>query len=453
MQKIEKKKVAIIGLGFVGLPLALAVSSIKKKGSLIYDVIGIEQSNKEGENKINLINDSKIFFKTEDKSLENLITHHVKKKKNFFATNDTSYIEKADIVIVTISCHLVKKSSYKEDYNKYIKDIKNIIFKLKQNSTLIIESTLLPGTIEKYFKNFIKDKIKKSNLRENSINLVFSYERVMPGKNYMKSITNNWRVVSGIDEKSFIAGRNFYSNMINVKKYPIYRLSCAEAEIAKILENSFRAVNIAFINEWQNFCRVFNVNLFNIIEAIKVRPTHNNIRYPGFGVGGYCLTKDPLYGKIALRLLNKKKLNFPFSELAISVNKKMPLDTYKILRDEFKNNLKNKKILIMGYSYKEDVGDCRYSPTITLLKKINKNNLITVCDPLIEPKDIFINSIHNFREYDIIVFLVRHEKFKKINFKNKLKKQTLILDSNSVLTKKQINDIKVNSNKILFIGK
>lgn len=453
MLKLKKKKVAIIGLGFVGLPLALAVSSAKQRGRFLFDVIGIEQSNQDGLMKINSINEAKLFFKTEDKSLKKLLNYHVKVKKNFFATDNLDYIQKADVTIVTISCHLVNKFNYKKDYKKYIDDVLKIISKLKKNSTLIIESTLLPGTIKKYFEKFIQNKIKKSKYKKNSLNLVYSYERVMPGKNYINSITNNWRVVSGINNKSFTFGKYFYSKIINTKKYPIYRLTCEEAEVSKIIENSYRAVNIAFINEWQKLCKILNINLFNVIEAIKVRPTHNNIRYPGFGVGGYCLTKDPLYGKIALQLLNKKKIKFPISELSMSINKKMPLDTYEILKNKFKRKIKGKKILLMGYSYKEDVGDIRYSPSITLFEKISKENKITICDPYLEKKGIIVNSIQNYKIFDAIIFLVRHSVFKKISFGKKIRKKTIIIDSNNVLTLQQINDIKANSNEILFIGK
>jgi len=453
MLKIKKKKVAIIGLGFVGLPLALAISSAKQRGRLLFDVIGIEQSNEDGLMKINSINEAKLFFKTEDKSLKKLLNHHVNVKKNFFATDNLDYVEKADVTIITISCHLVNKFNYKKDYKKYIDDVFKIISRLKKNSNLIIESTLLPGTIKKYFEKFIQNKIKNSKFKKNSINLVYSYERVMPGKNYINSITNNWRVVSGINNKSFTFGKNFYSKIIDTKKYPIYRLTCAEAEVSKILENSYRAANIAFINEWQKLCKILNINLFNIIEAIKVRPTHNNIRYPGFGVGGYCLTKDPLYGKIALQLLNKKKIKFPISELSMSINKKMPLDTYEILKNKFERKIKGKKILLMGYSYKEDVGDIRYSPSITLFEKITKENKITICDPYLEKKGIIVNNIQNYKNFDAIIFLVRHSKFKKISFRKKLRKKTIIIDSNNVLTLQQINDIKANSNEILFIGK
>ena len=107
----------------------------------------------------------------------------------------------------------------------------------------------------------------------------------------------------------------------------------------------------------------------------------------------------------------------------------------------------------MGYSYKEDVGDIRYSPSITLFKKITRENKITICDPYLEKKGKIVNSIQNYKNFDAIVFLVKHSVFKKISYRKKLSKKTLIIDSNNVLTLQQINDIKANSNEILFIGK
>ena len=130
----------------------------------------------------------------------------------------------------------------------------------------------------------------------------------MPGKNYLDSIINYWRVFAGINDISADKCAEFLSKIINVKKYPLTRLSNTnESETGKLLENSYRAVNIAFIEEWGRFAEDIGLDLFNIIDAIKMRPSHNNIMQPGFGVGGYCLTKDPRFADLSVKQIFKKK--------------------------------------------------------------------------------------------------------------------------------------------------
>ena len=120
----------------------------------------------------------------------------------------------------------------------------------------------------------------------------------MPGKNYFDSIVNYWRVYAGIDDESAKKCEKFLKKIINTKDYPLTRLSdTTSSETAKVLENSYRAANIAFIEEWGRFAEDIGIDIFEIIESIRMRPTHSNIRQPGFGVGGYCLTKDPILQK------------------------------------------------------------------------------------------------------------------------------------------------------------
>ena len=129
------------------------------------------------------------------------------------------------------------------------------------------------------------------------------------------------------------------------------------SETAKIIENSYRATNIAFIEEWARFSERVGINAFEIIDAIRKRPTHTNIRQPGFGVGGYCLTKDPYFGSVASnQLFNLKKLIFPFSEMGLEINKKVPAENVKLLT-KYVKSFNNKKVLILGATYRSEVDD------------------------------------------------------------------------------------------------
>ena len=144
----------------------------------------------------------------------------------------------------------------------------------------------------------------------------------MPGKDYFNSIINYWRVYSGINDESADRCRDFLETVISTNEYPLTRLKKTTAsEISKVLENSYRATTIAFMEEWGRFAEAVDVDLFEVVDAIRMRPTHSNMRQPGFGVGGYCLTKDPYFAMLASReLFNRNDLEFPFSTMAVRLN-------------------------------------------------------------------------------------------------------------------------------------
>ena len=179
-------------------------------------------------------------------------------------------------------------------------------------------------------KEIINPRIQRGCIIECSKNILFgkdiylgySYERIMPGKDYMDSLVNNYRCYAGMNKTSGIKCRNFLKKFINFKKFPIYEFdNLLDCEAAKVLENSYRAVNIAFIDEWTKFSLKSKLNLNKIIDAIKYRPTHNNIMRPGLGVGGYCLTKDPNFINFSGKYFFKKKFNFPITDISMKINR------------------------------------------------------------------------------------------------------------------------------------
>ncbi|HDQ15728.1 MAG TPA: nucleotide sugar dehydrogenase, partial [Bacteroidetes bacterium] len=237
---------------------------------------------------------------------------------------------------------------------------------------------------------------------------------------------------------------------------PLCRLdNTLSSETAKVLENSYRATNIAFMEEWGRYAEELNIDMFKIVESIRKRPTHSNIRQPGFGVGGYCLTKDPLFAKWAATNFFNTNLDFEFCNMAVKTNRKMPLVTLKYA-EKILHNLKNKKILVLGISYKQEVGDTRHSPTkIFVEEALTKGAIISCHDSLVsewdEMKDVTIyNIIPPFESFDLLIFAVPHEEYRRIDFSQKDLK---ILDANNVLTDKQIKNIKEHNNYLFSIGK
>ena len=283
----------------------------------------------------------------------------------------------------------------------------------------------------------------------------------MPGKNYFDSIVNYWRVYAGIDDESAKKCEKFLKKIINTKDYPLTRLSdTTSSETAKVLENSYRAANIAFIEEWGRFAEDIGIDIFEIIESIRMRPTHSNIRQPGFGVGGYCLTKDPIFAKIAAKEIFKLNGHeFEFSTMSIKTNDKMPLVTLKKISDYFDGQLNNKKILLMGATYRQDIADTRFSPSEIFYKEsIKIGAKVDVYDPLINYwKEVDIKTYDKLPEslrYDVIVFAVPHTEFFEISMSSWItRKDILIFDANNVLKSDQTSDIKNNNLNYISIGR
>ena len=408
--------ICVQGLGFVGAAMGVAIASARKNfKNKKFKVFGVEQSTLKGKEIIRKINKGIFPFETNDNILKSSIKN-VTKKGILQATDSQSVFKKADVVVVSINCDLVKvRGKLSINLESFRKSISQFATKIKENTLVVIESTVPPGTCKKVVYTTIKKIFLKRKLNINNVYISHSYERVTPGKNYLKSITNNCRVYSGINTKSAKKCEKFLKNFINTKKYPLKKLENTEAsELGKLMENSFRAVNIAFVEEWSKTAEKLNLDLFEIIEAIKKRPTHNNLKDPGFGVGGYCLAKDPLIAKLGLKQLWNVNQDFAFSELAIHTNYLMPLSTIKKIKRFFNNKLKNIKILLLGVTYKEDIADTRNSPSEFFFNKMRSFGAkIELHDPLVDywnETKLYVNKIiPKIDKFDAVIFAVKHK--------------------------------------------
>jgi nucleotide sugar dehydrogenase len=454
------KKIAIIGQGFVGALMSIACARIlggNKKP--IYNVLGLEQKTLTGSKRVESINNGIFPFDTNDEFLKKEFKKIIY-NKNYSATLDKNEIDNADIFIVSINIDVSNKKYRKKDLNNFKNLIKEIGLKYKKNSLIIIESTLPPGFCENILKPLLEKVCLKRKIKKKDINLAYSYERVMPGKDYLSSLIYNHRVFAANNKNAEKLCKTFLKKIIDTKKFPLTKLkSITATETAKILENTYRAVNIAFIDEWCKFADQAEIDLFEIINAIKQRNTHNNIRYPGLGVGGYCLTKDPLFANYSSKQIFKKKknINFKFSNLSVKINKEMPRYTCKKLINYFKS-LKNKTFLIAGVTYKNDVADTRQSPSKYLCDFIQRQGGKILClDPFLSYwEEKKVNVEKNFRKKfkaDGIIFAVPHSQFQKINMKKFIpNKRTYILDANRCLTEKQKNYLKNNNYNFQILG-
>ena len=442
------KKISVIGLGFVGLPLACILASLKKK----FMVIGIDKKvgNNPNNSKRNIIN---LFTKNLiDKKLISLFKKSLK-NKNFIFSNSFSNIKNSDVVIVSVNFDF-QHGLVNQSFNKLKKLFKEISLNLSKKTLIILETTVPPGTSEKVIYPLIKKTLKKRKISSKKIYYAYSYERVMPGKNYFNSIVNINRCYSGYDKQSSQKCNSFLKAFINFKKYPLYKLdSLRDCETSKILENTYRAVNIALIDEWTKFSSKIGVNLNKVIKGIKLRKTHNNIMSPGLGVGGYCLTKDPTFAEMSSKYLFKINSNFPITSKSLIINRNMTQSSFQFLT----NNLsrKNLKILILGASYREDIGDIRFSSSIELYKKLIKNNYnVTIHDPIVsnlKKNKFLINKFPNFKKFDVVIFCVAHKEYKKLKL-SYFEKKPMYFDLNLVLNERTKYYLRKNNYKLKVLG-
>ncbi|GHT86926.1 NDP-sugar dehydrogenase [Spirochaetia bacterium] len=358
--------VIVQGLGFVGSVMALVVANAINGN---YAVIGVDKDTDMGRRTVDSLN-SGIFPITADDPKITEYFESARRRGNFYATVDTAAYTVADIIIVDINLDVHKNSNEKYVLNDYTVNLSSFIAAIKTigryckpDVLVLIETTVPPGTCKNVVTPTLISSLKERGLRTEKIRIGHSYERVMPGPQYIDSIQSFYRVYSGIDEASADAVETFLKTIIRTDEYPLIRLGNTNAtEMAKVLENSYRAMNIAFIVEWSRMAEEAGVDLYEVVNAIRQRPTHSNLMFPGIGVGGYCLTKDPLLASWARMNLNGGKDKLALSETAVSINDQMPRYAFEFLERRYSKPLDGVKVLLLGASYRGDVGDTRFSP-------------------------------------------------------------------------------------------
>jgi len=397
--KREREKgreiVVVMGIGFVGAVMAaVAADSVDKEtGEPNKFVIGMQRPSIRSFWKIPLLNQGISPVSAEDPAVEQLIEGGVRKKKTLTATYTYDALKLADVLILDVQCDFVKEdlrdlqSGYVE--MGAIEESFKVIGKLIEPHCLVlIETTVPPGTTEYIAYPIIKTAFKKRGIETEPL-LAHSFERVMPGRDYVRSIRNFWRVCSGINKDSEKRVVKFLSEVIDVENYPLTVLERPiESETCKIVENSYRATILAFLNEWSLFAETNGVDLIKVIDAIKIRPTHSNIIFPGPGIGGYCLPKDGGLGLWAYKhLLGFESEIFKITPEAININDTRALHAAQLVRDALRNMgriVAASLITILGASYREDVGDTRYSGSELIIRKLTEMGAeIKVHDPYV----------------------------------------------------------------------
>ena len=475
--------VVVMGVGFVGAVMAgvVADSTDPDSNSPNKFVIGMQRPSTRSFWKIPYINKGIAPVEAEDPEVAPLIERCVKEKKTLIATFTYEALSLADVVIVDVQCDYFKETfgdvrQGHADIAALEASLKIIGEKIKPECLVLIETTVPPGTTEYVAYPIIKKAFGKRGLSEAEPLLAHSFERVMPGRNYVASVRDFWRVCSGINETARERVRVFLSEILNVAKYPLTVLDRPiESETCKIIENSYRATTLAFLDEWSVFAERNGVDLIKVIDAIKIRPTHSNMIFPGPGIGGYCLPKDGGLGVWAYHtLMGFEDQVFKITPAAIDINDTRSLRVPQQVRDALRNMGKivaASKVVLLGASYRQGVGDTRYSGSEIIVRKLTEMGAeIAVNDPYVkhwwelEKQDSYPAPDHSMKRFfrnqdkldetrveadlskalefaDAVIFAVRHQEYLELDPDEVVKmigRPAAIVDCFGVLDDKKI---------------
>ncbi|MEA3305286.1 MAG: nucleotide sugar dehydrogenase [Candidatus Omnitrophota bacterium] len=403
MYKILKNKldtksarIGVIGLGYVGLPLAV---SFAEEG---FEVIGIETNAKRVKS---IKNGRSHIMDIDSEKVSKLVSNGL-----LDATESYSVVKKLDVVIICVPTPLSKTKE--PDISYIIAAVKNIMKNRKRGQLYILESTTYPGTTEE----ILLPKFQGDSFRiDSDFFLAFSPERVDPN-NRIYTTSNIPKVVGGVTKKSTSIAKVFYDHIVD---HVVPVSSSRVAEMAKLLENTFRSVNIALVNELALMCEKLNVNVWEVINAAKTKPFGFIPFYPGPGIGGHCINIDPLYLSWKASLHGFKS---NFIELADRINSSMP--QYVVNRvisalNKRRKPVKDCKILVLGAAYKRDVNDTRESPSSEIIRLfLEEGAIVRYADPYVAGIKIngkrfnSANLRKNFLEkQDCIVLATNHALF------------------------------------------
>lgn len=392
-----KEIIVVMGVGFVGAVMAAIVANTTdEKGNYTKFVIGCQRPSLRSYWKIPMLNRGESPVKAEDPEVEQLISRCVLEEKTLVATYNSDCLKLADCVVVDVQCDFTKKDlgnmkTGTADMAALEATLRTIGEKMPPECLVLIETTVAPGTTE-----FVAWPILKKAFAKRDIDVVpllaHSFERVMPGREYVSSIRDFWRVCSGCDTEARNRVEKFLHEVLNTEEFPLTVMDRPiESETTKIIENSYRATTLAFLNEWSVFAERNGVDLIKVINAIKMRPTHSNMIFPGPGIGGYCLPKDGGLGYWAYRhILGFEDGDdlFKITPTAIDINDTRALHVASLTRDALRNmgkNLAGSKVLLCGASYRQDVGDTRYSGSELVVRKLTEMGAdISVHDPYVD---------------------------------------------------------------------
>ncbi len=410
----KQARIAVVGLGYVGLPLAVAFA---QKG---FRVLGIDTS----PSRVERIKNLKSYIA----DVSNAAIAAVMRKGKLAVSCDFAVLREADAVLICVPTPL--KRRYTPDISFIQSAVREVARFMKKGALIILESTTYPGTTEE----LIKPALEKTGLKAGKdFYLAFSPERVDPGnKNFQ--VTKIPKVVGGLTKQCTQLARVLYGQIIA----RVHVVSSPKAaEMTKLLENSFRIINISWMNEVAQMCHRLGINVWEVIAAAKTKPFGFMAFYPGLGIGGHCIPEDPLYLYWKAR---RYGFNSRFIRLAADINTHMPaycLHRLEELLRARKKKMANAKVLVVGVTYKKDVKDLRKSPALKFIELLRHGHVrADYHDPLVpyvklgglDLGSVLLDARH-LKGYDAVVIAVDHS---KVNYKLIQTHARLIFDVKNV---------------------
>ena len=393
-----KEIVVVMGVGFVGAVMAAVIADTvaKKTGKPSKFVIGCDLPSERSYWKIAMVNRGQSPVKAEDPEVDPMIARCVNDKKTLTATFNNDCLKLADCVVVDVQCDYTKHAlgdmrTGETEMAALEATVRTIGRSVQPHCLTLIETTVAPGTTESVAWPIMRKAFAARGIKSEPL-LAHSFERVMPGRDYVSSIRDFWRVCSGCNAEARARVEKFLREVLNTEQFPLTVMDRPiESETTKIIENSYRAMILAFMNEWSLFAERNGVDLIKVIRAIKMRPTHSNIIFPGPGVGGYCLPKDGALGYWAYKHIlgfEDGDAVFKMTPTAIDVNDTRALHVAEITRDALRNMgryIAGADVLICGASYRQGVGDTRYSGSELVVRRLTELGAeMRVHDPYVD---------------------------------------------------------------------
>lgn len=425
--------IAVIGMGYVGIPIAALLADTD-----IFKVTGIQRRSKRSGWKIDYLNQGKCPIKNEPE-LPELISKVVKEKKTLSVTDNFSIIKDMDYVLIDVQTptddhHIPQYVSLKEVCHKVGEN-------LSEGTTVIIESTCAPGTTDFIAKPILEET---SGLRsEEDFYLAFAYERVMVGR-LIYNILNYPRIVGGVGPKSSKKAIWLYKQVL---KNDIIPTTALTAELAKVVENTYRDVNVAFANEVALICESLGVDVYKVRKLVNTLPfiegkgnPHRNMHIPGAGVGGHCLPKDPWLLKYGVTQYGKKLVQLRVIEASRFRNINMPLHVVSLLEECLVETNRQpsdrSKLAVLGVAFSENSDDPRNTPTRDLIHFLDtKNYHYVVHDPHVRQEAVEFSFSANLEEVirgsDALIVITAHREYKNLDLthiKTLMKENPIIID-------------------------
>lgn len=411
------KKTAVVGLGYVGLPLALRLS----QSNFFVNAIDINID------KINSLKKGILPFAQNEPNLESYLKREIK-RRNIKFISSFEPVQYCSYIFICVDTPVLNK---KPNYTALKSAIRNVGSFLTKGSTVIIESTVAPNTT----KNLVTPLLEKqSNLKVNKDFFVATVpERIRPN-HIFEQLTTLSRVIGVSDKKIEAPLKKVYSQITSGE---IDFTDLTTAETVKTVENSLRDVNIAFANEIAIACEEIGVNVWEVRELVNKSPFHNMLE-PGAGVGGHCIPKDPW---LLMSSVNKNQMKM--TKCARNINSNMPSYIYELIREALKEkgkNIKNSNLAILGYSYVENSDDTRNSPTQTLIEILKNNNVeFKIHDPEVKEYSKIL-LYQTLEKSDCLILMVSHSQYKKLNLSKvaNIMRTKIIIDGRNFINKDQV---------------